>query len=61
MRARSWTMVLFTFVVGLLVSLGVYRLVAVGDVGDFARNLGIAALLTVFSVALLRNWDSQAM
>ncbi|KAB1192973.1 hypothetical protein GJR96_05755 [Haloferax sp. MBLA0076] len=61
MRARSWTMVLFTLVVGLLVSLGVYRLAASGDVGDFVRNLGIAVFLTVFSVVLLRNWDSQAM
>ena len=61
MRARSWSMVLFTFVIGLLVALGVYRLVVVGDVGDFARNTGIAVLLTVFSVALFRNWESQPL
>ncbi|ELZ90146.1 hypothetical protein C440_17116 [Haloferax mucosum ATCC BAA-1512] len=61
MQARSWTMVLFAFVIGLLVALGGYRLVVVGDVGDFARNVGIAVLLTVFSVVLVRNWESQGV
>ncbi|ADE03551.1 MULTISPECIES: hypothetical protein [Haloferax] len=59
MHARSWATVLFALVIGLLLALGVVRLAA-GDTGDFARNAGIAALLTVFAVALVRDWETNA-
>ncbi|CQR49084.1 hypothetical protein [Haloferax massiliensis] len=59
MHARSWATVLFALAIGLLLALGVVRLAA-GDTGDFARNAGIAALLTVFAVALVRDWEPTA-
>jgi hypothetical protein len=43
-------------VVSLLIVLGSYRLAAVGDVGDFFRNLAIGSILTAFAVGFYRKW-----
>jgi heme A synthase len=59
LETETLALTLALFVVGILAGVGVLRLYLGGDTGALFRNLGIAVLLAVFSVALYRKWRRE--
>ncbi|WP_336037722.1 hypothetical protein [Halobacterium yunchengense] len=52
----TWMLVLSGVVVAFLVGVGLLQLSLTGDVGSFARDLGIAVVLVAFGAGFYRKW-----